>query len=399
MGTENDVGRIEFANTLRGFSALFVLVCHYFVVFWLARDVVSTDIYAPILSFQTFPTPTYVALLNPTVLFDWGAYGVALFFLISGFVIPFSFKKTDWKGFIANRFFRIFPTYIVGFSITLTAIWLSCLYFNVGFPLHTKEIIFHYIPGLHDIIYSKDIDGVIWTLEIEVKFYLICAIVASFFRAQRRRVFLIPVFLFVSAFFLNSKIGVLAYVGEFAFNISAAYVFTSQYIIFMFIGVTFNYYFRKVIDFKYTMFLIVLLFFFFYLLSKNNFYHPSFHLIWSYVFALVTFIFAYANPKLFKGNIISNFLADISYPLYVTHAIGGYVLLRVFLDLGLKPGLSLLIATSVAIGLSTFIHRYVEVPSHKFGRRVSAKITSKLIVNPFANTARNLKQINRIDIN
>ncbi|MCQ4062259.1 acyltransferase, partial [Klebsiella pneumoniae] len=59
--------------------------------------------------------PVYLGWLHRLPQFNWGAFGVALFFLISGFVIPFSFVKATWLSFLVGRFFRIFPLYAVGF--------------------------------------------------------------------------------------------------------------------------------------------------------------------------------------------------------------------------------------------------------------------------------------------
>ncbi len=42
---------------------------------------------------------------------NFGAFGVALFFLISGFVIPLSFQSYGRLDFLVARFFRIYPTY------------------------------------------------------------------------------------------------------------------------------------------------------------------------------------------------------------------------------------------------------------------------------------------------
>jgi peptidoglycan/LPS O-acetylase OafA/YrhL len=98
--------KIEFVNTLRGLAALFVVISHYLSTFWYKRDSVSHLINAPLLSPETHATPIYVIWLNLFPLFDWGSYGVGLFFIISGFVIPFSLQRTNSVGFCVNRLFR-----------------------------------------------------------------------------------------------------------------------------------------------------------------------------------------------------------------------------------------------------------------------------------------------------
>jgi peptidoglycan/LPS O-acetylase OafA/YrhL len=120
--------KIEFANTLRGLAALCVLISHLFGVFWFARDTIASFINGPVLTVGEFPTPAFIELLWPVANFSWGLYGVAVFFLISGFVIPFSLAKMSFGGFCASRFVRIVPTYVVGFTITMLAIYWSTYY-------------------------------------------------------------------------------------------------------------------------------------------------------------------------------------------------------------------------------------------------------------------------------
>lgn len=375
MKNEMTLNKVEFANTLRGFAALSVLISHYFGVFWLARNVVSTFANAPELSLL-HQTPNIVTLLHKIALFDWGAFGVALFFLISGFVIPFSLKKTTWKGFVINRFFRIFPTYFVGFSITVLAIWFCGIYFNRPFMLHTQEILVHYMPGLHDLLRSKNIDGVIWTLEIEIKFYIICAAAIHLFRSASLKVFFIPVFLGLSSLYLNAKVEELTHVGGILFNISSVYVFSSPYIIFMFIGTVFNYSFRKIINPEQMIYLMALFFLLFCLVTYLGIYKDEFRNAWSYGFAFLVFSYAFANQALFKGNKIVNFLADISYPLYVIHGIAGYILLDILLDIGFRPLIALLIAVVTAIISSAILHKIIELPSQKLGKHLMNLVPS-----------------------
>ena len=85
--------RIDFANTLRGFAALAVVISHYYGVFWSSRAAVEAITNAPALPLETHAIPGYISWLHIFPIFNWGAYGVALFFIISGFVIPFSLQK------------------------------------------------------------------------------------------------------------------------------------------------------------------------------------------------------------------------------------------------------------------------------------------------------------------
>jgi peptidoglycan/LPS O-acetylase OafA/YrhL len=86
--------KIQFADTLRGIAAALVMLDH---VLGLAG-------------------------LSPTAKFpllSLGQFGVALFFLVSGFVIPISLPKYSVVGFLTARVFRIYLTSIAAFAIAL----------------------------------------------------------------------------------------------------------------------------------------------------------------------------------------------------------------------------------------------------------------------------------------
>lgn len=375
-------GRIDFANALRGFAALAVVVAHYFGVFWSNREVVELLTNAPALSLQTHATPRYLSWIHAFSIFNWGPYGVAIFFVISGFVIPFSFLKNSSVGFIANRIIRIFPTYIVGFSITLLAIFISSNYFSREWPFSMREVLLHYIPGIRDLLWSKDIDGIIWTLEIEMKFYILCAIFATWFRIRSLNVLLLPVGLFVVTMYVNTYMPHWGVTNASAYKLAFTLIKSSQYIIFMFIGVVFNFMYTKKINQDFGYLLIASLFCLF---CIHWYYGPTsqaFYAAWSYGLAILTFMFAYAFSDLFKANRFFDFFADISYPLYVVHGVAGYVALRILLENGFKAWVSLLIVTSGCILVSWLLHKFIEVPSQKLSKVVGEKISNIFSVKP-----------------
>ncbi|MCY1415303.1 hypothetical protein D9M71_307810 [compost metagenome] len=104
-------------------------------------------------------------------------------------------------------------------------------------------------------------------------------------------------------------------------------------------------------------------------------YSASLALAWNYAFAVLSFIFAHTFPNLFKANRLFNFLANISYPLYVIHGVTGYVALRVMLELGFKAWVSLLVVTTTILYLSWLLHVLVERPSQVLGKRLGAKLS------------------------
>ena len=104
---------------------------------------------------------------------DLGRAGVVAFFAISGFVIPSSLRGPKPQGirrFAIRRFFRLYPAYWLSIPLGLvTSWWMS------GRSPGSAAIAAN-ITMLPDAFGAPKIQGLYWTLEIELVFYGICAI-------------------------------------------------------------------------------------------------------------------------------------------------------------------------------------------------------------------------------
>ena len=83
--------------------------------------------------------------------------------------------------------------------------------------------------------------------------------------------------------------------------------------------------------------------------------------------ALVVFVLAATFPRSVENNPVLRFFAGISFPLYVIHAVLGYVVMRVLIDLGVDPTLATMAAVVVAIGVAMGLHATVETWSQRRG--------------------------------
>jgi peptidoglycan/LPS O-acetylase OafA/YrhL len=181
-----DQGKFDFADALRGVACVTVVAAHLFGLFWTAPHLAT--VFA-----NTVPVPAGTAHASFTYLtgaipnFNLGAFGVALFFLISGFVIPISIERYSVPAFCVGRLCRIVPTYVVCFTVTLLAIALAGAHYGRPFPFSAGEAAIHYVPGARLLAGTRFIDPVIWTLEIEVVFYVICAAAAPLLRRRGGR--------------------------------------------------------------------------------------------------------------------------------------------------------------------------------------------------------------------
>jgi peptidoglycan/LPS O-acetylase OafA/YrhL len=365
--------KIAFANTLRGLAALFVVISHYFSFFWLARSTVSIMTNMPELPQEKFPKPWFVDMVNIGHGFTWGPYGVSIFFLISGFVIPFSLKSYSAKDFLINRILRIYPTYMVGFSLTLLFIYIGGSYFGNEWKLTASESIIHLFPGLRDLLWQRNLDGIVWTLEVELKFYLICLLAIQLFKKQSLIIFILPFAIAAISYKLYPLLP-----GFFTKNIEAFkqaknFINASPYIAFMFIGVAFHYLHTGRINKLKAAGLIGSIFgvaaFTGVVLSRtNDYYSGLINIIYSYGYGLITFSVAFIFPRFFRGNRVLDFFAKISYPLYVVHSLAGYVIMTILLDKGFAPTVCVAIALACTTFLSYALHILIEAPAMRFER-------------------------------
>jgi len=70
-------------------------------------------------------------------------------------------------------------------------------------------------------------------------------------------------------------------------------------------------------------------------------------------------------------NKVLDFLADISFPLYLIHSMIGYVIISILMDRGIPYTSAWIICLGLAIPIALGIHRYIEAPVNKFGKKVS----------------------------
>lgn len=374
------MARLEFANALRGLAALSVVIAHYNTFFIGNASLIGTiaNVPPPIRE----PSPALDAWQGVVLSFPFGGgeFGVALFFLISGFVIPISLQKYDWRGFLVGRVLRIYPTYIAGFSVTLVALLIAGATFGKPFPFEARAAIIHFLPGARDLAWSPHIDFIVWTLEIEIKFYIVCAVAWKWLRRGDRRAFAIPLAM------AGCAIGIVALLpGWLTSNATMyrlGYIFatTARFLSLMFIGVAFFYHYRHRLGNGALGAISLTLFALFWLLSTNA---PaaamlqSWREVSSYLLALVVFAASYAFSQRWPQNRLTGFLADVSYPLYVVHAVAGYVALRILVAHDVAPVAALILALSGALLLSWLLHIAVEMPTHRLGQRWARAMTRR----------------------
>lgn len=118
-------------------------------------------------------------------------FAVRSFFVISGLLIYRSYtRSSSLRSYLEKRVRRIYPAYFTVIVIAAIALWpLSTLpisqYFGVGFwkYLGANLIFLNFLaPSLPGVFMSNPanpVDGALWTLKIEVVFYLLVPVMHS----------------------------------------------------------------------------------------------------------------------------------------------------------------------------------------------------------------------------
>src|SRR5262245_48068528 len=158
--------RLVFIDALRGLAALAVAAYHI-------------ERYGP------FKEPVRRILDGPidyTIRHGW--MGVEVFFVISGFVIAYSLRKA-WMtpGYLGNyalrRSIRLDPPYWVTIAVALALHFFGPALLNVPSPMDApptgRQIASHALY-LQDVMGYGNLSVGLWSLCIEVQFYLLYAI-------------------------------------------------------------------------------------------------------------------------------------------------------------------------------------------------------------------------------
>jgi len=174
-------------DALRGFAALLVAYFHCRQVTWIGMEAFHH-------SHASLANPgTIAAWLTLPV--AWGSAGVSIFFVISGYCIHRSgaarlLKNPDFqldaRQFWLRRFVRIYPALFAALLLTLAADSISLTLPPVSHKIldigpHAFLVNLFSLQGVAGKTYGSN--GALWTLSLEVQFYLLYPLVF----ALRRR--------------------------------------------------------------------------------------------------------------------------------------------------------------------------------------------------------------------
>ena len=117
--------------------------------------------------------------------FDPGQYGVFVFFLVSGYIVPASLERRgSVRGFWVSRVFRLYPVYLFALS-AMIVLWASGIGSLGGMDSDAVTSSFADVFMLQSVLWGATVPNVVWSLAYEMVFYLM--ITALFLGGVHRR--------------------------------------------------------------------------------------------------------------------------------------------------------------------------------------------------------------------
>ena len=124
----------------------------------------------------------------------YGYLGVDVFFVISGFVIPWSLHRAnyvlrDYPRFLLKRNLRLYPPYLASIAVTILAInFVLVPVSHVPRIMVTGRDLLLHFAYLNDLVGVRWINVAYWTLAIEFQWYLLVGLVLPLLANSRRLV-------------------------------------------------------------------------------------------------------------------------------------------------------------------------------------------------------------------
>ncbi|WP_132533742.1 acyltransferase [Rhizobium sp. PP-F2F-G48] len=137
---------------------------------------------------------TLNAALIPLRTLAYSSVAVQGFFILSGFLVTMSYERSKTlKSYLNKRIRRIYPAYFAIIVLcSVLGVWLTTLSLREYFGLDLLKYLFANLiflnflrpnlPGVFDGNLLNAVNGSLWTIKIEVSFYLAVPVICYFIR-------------------------------------------------------------------------------------------------------------------------------------------------------------------------------------------------------------------------
>jgi peptidoglycan/LPS O-acetylase OafA/YrhL len=151
--------RFGYIDTLRGLACLLVVYLHS--VQWLSGTPFPVDAWSQ------------AVLRWSTETIDPGKIGVLIFFIISGYVVPFSLlrpRAAPVRDFVISRFFRLYPIYWLSLAVGALVV-----YAFLGIATDPRKLLAN-LTMLQSLLGEPHVLRIYWSLQVELIFYALCVV-------------------------------------------------------------------------------------------------------------------------------------------------------------------------------------------------------------------------------
>ncbi len=352
-------------NILRGLGALIVVLYHYFIFFFAHQEFSANLLLIQPICLET---PFYLSVFEKLPI-DLGHFAVSFFFLMSGFLIVPSLERYhSLKIFLVHKIFRLWPTYVVSFSIGLFFVWVFHLLGDSSFP-YTFDHVLAYVFWVRDIFDYPYIDGSVWTLEIQIKFYIFAALIWSL--GSKNFIEKICIFALMMSVLVYVVYLVLQETESSWFYWAVLVRKNLKYDLLVLLGTCLYALYRKDISWIRAIILMGLMLLFFW---SPLFHSPDLSKMMGYTlgFFLFGYFVLYHATSLGSKGAFTHFFdwaSRISYPLYVGHVLPGYVMMYLAIEWGFSVYWGIGVAIIYSLIMAGIIHKKVEMTFIKLNKK------------------------------
>jgi peptidoglycan/LPS O-acetylase OafA/YrhL len=294
------------------------------------------------------------------------SYGVNFFFMISGYVILLTAYFRDAKSFVISRMIRLYPAY--WFALILTSFCILLMGQNI-FHVTLVQFLCN-LSMIQSVFKINDVDGVYWTLFVEIRFYLLIFIVLSIGQIKNIIIFL---YCWSIVSILNLFIA-LPVVFKFFLILNYAPFFIAGSVFFL--ARIHGYNVAKILLLLTSITLCL-----FYtnqqLLETSEYYKTSFSpIIVTIIICFIFFIFILLSLRKldFVNKPFMYLLGILTYPLYLVHQNIGYMIFNHTAGL-LNRWVILVITVTLMITVAYCISVFVERPLSLLMKKALFRIT------------------------
>jgi peptidoglycan/LPS O-acetylase OafA/YrhL len=204
------------------------------------------------------------------------------------------------------------------------------------------------------------IDGIVWTLEIEIKFYLLCCIARTWL-VEKPVKFVLLIIVLAALSFVLMKCKSLIEI-NFIERLVQIFFKTMKFVCFMGLGCFLSYVHQKKITarkaFMYSL-ILAMLYFEYFIDAKN--YAVQWKEIASYGLAYLLFIGCYALKGKIPNQGVMAHIGKTSYSLYLVHGVPGFIMMYWMINQRIHPVVAIVTAFFCLLLMASVFYLLIEI--------------------------------------